>query len=258
MPDETGSGSSDWGFPPVALPPPYIPPYLPSPDVPPVAETGVEPVVEPAAVEPAAEQELEARLADPPSAAVLPVPRRTATGSSGPVSPMRALAGASVAVAGVLLGIGALLWATDAPKGSPALQQPQAQTARASTTLSPMPTSSPEAVMVTPAPLLSTSPAVAAQAAPAPKLPLTVLNNSTRAKLADRVAARYRAAGWPVKLTGNFRGRITVTTAYYAPGQLASAQALQKAFPAIERVRPRFAGLPGSGLTVVLTRSYPG
>ncbi|MDT7546697.1 MAG: hypothetical protein QOE99_2807 [Actinomycetota bacterium] len=240
MPDETGSGSSDWGFPPVALPPPYIPPYLPSPDVPPAVE------------------QLEARLADPPSAAVLPVPRRTATGSSGPVSPMRALAGASVAVAGVLLGIGALLWATDAPKGSPALQQPQAQTARASTTLSPMPTTSPEAVMVTPAPLLSTSPAVAAQGAPAPKLPLTVLNNSTRAKLADRVAARYRAAGWPVKLTGNFTGRITVTTAYYARGQLASAQALQKAFPAIERVRPRFAGLPGSGLTVVLTRSYPG
>jgi LytR cell envelope-related transcriptional attenuator len=242
VPDETGSGSSDWGFPPVELPPPYLPP----------------PYVPPPSVEPVAEQQLEARLADPPSAAVLPVPRRTPTGSSGPVSPMRALAGASVAVAGVLLGIGALLWATDAPKGTPALQQPQAQTARASTALSPMATPSPDRVMVTPAPLLSTPPAVASQAAPAPKLPLTVLNNSTRSKLADRVAERYRAAGWPVKVTGNFRGRIVATTAYYAPGQLASAQALQKAFPAIERVLPRFEGLPGSGLTVVLTRSYPG
>ena len=57
--------------------------------------------------------------------------------------------------------------------------------------------------------------------------------------------------------TGPFRGRIAVTTVYYAPGQQASAQLLQREFPAIERVRPRFAGLPGSGLTVVLTRDYP-
>jgi hypothetical protein len=172
------------------------------------------------------------------------------------VSPVRALAGASVAVAGVLLGIGALLWATDAPKGAPALQEPQAQTAHVSTT--PSPVASRETVMVTPAPLHSTTPAAAAVVAPVPKLALTVLNNSTRNKLADRVAAHYRAAGWPVKLTGNFTGRITVTTAYYAPGELASAQLLQKTFPAIERVRPRFPGLPGTGLTVVLTRTYPG
>jgi hypothetical protein len=238
VPDETGSGAGeDWSFPPVEPPASYpAPPYQTQPS--------------PA---PAAESVLDARLADPPSAAVLPVPRRAP--SSGPVSPVRALAGATVAVAGVLLGIGALLWATDAPKGAPALQEPQAQTAHVTRT--PSPVASRETVMVTPAPLRSTTPAAAARVAPA-KLALTVLNNSTRSKLADRVAARYRAAGWPVKLTGNFTGRITVTTAYYAPGQLASAQLLQKTFPAIERVRPRFAGLPGTGLTVVLTRTYPG
>jgi hypothetical protein len=49
-----------------------------------------------------------------------------------------------------------------------------------------------------------------------------------------------------------------VTTVYYAPGQQAAALLLQKAFPAIQRVHPRFTGLPGAGLTVVLTRDYPG
>jgi hypothetical protein len=98
---------------------------------------------------------------------------------------------------------------------------------------------------------------VAAAPAAAPKLALTVLNNSNVNQLAKRAAARFHAGGWPITLTGAFRGRIPVTTVYYAPGQQASALALQKQFPAIERVRPRFATLPGSGLTVVLTRTYP-
>jgi hypothetical protein len=231
VPDETGTGTGeDWSFPTVE---PYDGALAPEADLP--GET---------------------RPTDPPSAALLPVPRRTSLGT-GPVSPLRALAGAAVAVAGVLLGIGALLWATDAPTGTPALQEPQAQTARVSTSRSPAPSPT-SAVVVTPVPLRSTTPAAAAQVQPVPKLPLTVLNNSTRNKLADRAAARYRASGWPVKLTGNFRGRIVATTVYYAPGQRASAQLLQRMFPAIERVLPRFTGLPGSGLTVVLTRAYPG
>jgi hypothetical protein len=176
------------------------------------------------------------------------------------VSPLRALAGAAVAVAGVLLGIGALLWATDAPKGSPALQQTQAQSSQLASTSAP---TSPPTTRPTPAALapISARPARApASARPAatPKLPLTVLNNSNRQNLAARAAARYSAAGWPIRLVGSFRGRIPVTTVYYAPGQQASAVLLQKTFPAIARVRPRFAGLPGSGLTVVLTRTYPG
>jgi hypothetical protein len=36
------------------------------------------------------------------------------------------VAGAAVAVAGVALGIGTLLWATDAPDGDPALRPPSA------------------------------------------------------------------------------------------------------------------------------------
>jgi hypothetical protein len=191
---------------------------------------------------------------EPPSAGVLPVPRRSSA-DGGPVSPVRALAGAAVAVAGVLLGIGALLWATDAPKVTPTLQQTQAQSSQVSP--SPQPSPTPESVMVTPAPLQSRAVVVPATPAAAPKLALTVLNNSNVNQLAHRAAAKYRASGWPIKDTGVFRGRIPVTTAYYAPGQQASALLLQKEFPAIARVRPRFATLPGSGLTVVLTRDYP-
>jgi hypothetical protein len=186
---------------------------------------------------------------------VLPVPRRIPV-TRPPISPLRAVAGAAVAVAGVLLGIGALLWATDAPKGSPALQQTQAQSSPAATSTSAAASPSADTVTATPAPL-QTPPAAAVPAGP-PKLPLTVLNNSNVNQLAKRAAARFHAAGWPITLTGGFRGRISVTTVYYAPGQQAAAFLLQKAFPAIQRVHPRFAGLPGSGLTVVLTRDYPG
>lgn len=231
MPDEPVRPENDWTFPPVlpadaAAQPEATPTSLPSPVV-----------------------------VEPPSTGVLPVPRRTSI-PAGPVSPVRALAGAAVAVAGVLLGVGALLLATDAPKGSPALEQSQAQSSTASTSSAAIPSPSVEAMTVTPAPL-STTRAASPRPAAAPKIALTVLNNSNVDGLARRAAAKYRAKGWPIKLEGSFRGRIPVTTVYYAPGQQASAVLLQKEFPAIERVRPRFATLPGSGLTVVLTRDYP-
>ena len=198
-----------------------------------------------------------ASVEEPPSTGVLPVPRRTSL-PSGPVSPVRALAGAAVAVAGVLLGIGALLWATDAPNGSPALQQQtQAQSASLSPSAAPSPLPSPSPEPVATTAVLPSPPAPSPTVAAAPKLALTVLNNSNVNGLAHRAAAKYRAQGWPIKLEGSFRGRIPVTTVYYAPGQQASAALLQKEFPAIARVRPRFQGLPGSGLTVVLTRDYP-
>ena len=56
--------------------------------------------------------------------------------------------------------------------------------------------------------------------------------------------------------TGNYRsGVISQTTIYYASGQQGSAERFAKQF-GIPRVLPRFRGLPGSGLTVVLTRDY--
>ena len=82
---------------------------------------------------------------------------------------------------------------------------------------------------------------------------LTVLNNSRIPTLAQTAAGRYRAGGWPVATIGSFRGRIVATTVYYLPGQRQQAREVAAAF-GIPRVLPRFAGLPGSGLTVVVTR----
>src|SRR4051794_13140781 len=223
----------DWAFPPVE-PAEQLPAWasrLPSgPSRPAVGARLVPPVEpEPSAMPAEAPDEGEPVDAEPPSAGVLPVPRRRATGE--PVSPLRALAGAAVAVAGVLLGIGALLWATDAPKGSPALQQTQAQSSVLKTSPAPslLPSPSPEPTTAVPAPL--TSPSALPSPAAAPKIALTVLNNSNVNQLAHRAAAKYRAKGWPIKLEGAFRGRIPVTTVYYASGRLASAQLLQKEFP---------------------------
>ena len=118
-----------------------------------------------------------------------------------------------------------------------------------------------------PAPI-PTSPSPAAtgameRQAPAPAasrrslvVPITVLNNSRRAGLAERAAARFDRGGWPVARTGNFRGQIPVTTVYYDPGMEASARAFAGSFEGIVRVRPRFATLPARGVVVVLTRDF--
>ena len=93
---------------------------------------------------------------------------------------------------------------------------------------------------------------------PVPVRPaLTVLNNSRIPDLAAGAAARYRSAGWPVRLVGSFRGRIVATTVYYAAGQREQARQVAAQF-GVPRVLPRFAGLPGSGLTVVVTRDRTG
>ena len=84
-------------------------------------------------------------------------------------------------------------------------------------------------------------------------MPVTVLNNSRFTGLARRAAARYRAGGWLVAVTGNFTGRLRATTVYFAPGQQGSASRFARQF-GVARVLPRFPGLPGYGLTVVLTR----
>jgi len=105
-----------------------------------------------------------------------------------------------------------------------------------------------------------TPPSVEPSATAAPrvaKIPVTVLNNSRRTGLAHRAAAQVSSKNWPIRDIGNFTGRIRVSTAYYAPGQEAEAHRLARDFPAIQRVLPRFNGLPGSGLTLVVTREWP-
>ncbi len=93
-------------------------------------------------------------------------------------------------------------------------------------------------------------------AAVATPVPLLVLNNSRINGLAGRAAGTFRAGGWPVRGTGNYTGRIPVTTVYYPAGQEAVARQLAARYPAVRRVLPRPAGLPGSGLTVVVTPEF--
>jgi hypothetical protein len=191
--------------------------------------------------------------------------RRARAPKPGRLSPTRAVAGAAVSVAGVVLGIGTLLWISEDPTRGPGpvvqapvddlASQPEAEPV-------PVDPPAPSAAAVPPAP----APVAPAPVAPAPEpppaaapsvvVPVLVLNNSRTTGLADRAAAQFRAAGWPVRDTGNFRGRIRATTIYYPPGQRASAEEFARRFSGIERVLPRFEGLPGSGLTVVLTRDF--
>lgn len=202
--------------------------------------------------------------------------RRLRAPEPGRLSPARALAGAAVSVAGVCLGIGTLLWLTDDPSQAPGpaaarpadaaapadlVSSPPVETETAPVDPPPLPPV--PAAPVAPAPVAPSAAAVpppAAAPSPAPVrsvvVPVTVLNNSNRTGLADRAARRFERGGWPVRLTGNFRGRIAVTTVYYDPGMEASARAFAADFGGIARVLPRFSGLPARGVVVVLTREF--
>jgi hypothetical protein len=91
------------------------------------------------------------------------------------------------------------------------------------------------------------------------KLPLVVLNNTNVQSLAQQAKATFEAGGWVVTSTGNLTNDIVSTCTYYDPavsGAQAAATALQKQFPAIKRVRPKFAELPAGPIVVVLTSDY--
>jgi hypothetical protein len=90
-------------------------------------------------------------------------------------------------------------------------------------------------------------------------IPLVVLDNTGRPAVARNATERFEQAGWTVSGTGTFSGDILSTAAYYDPasdGAQAAAEALQAQFPAIQRVRPRFDGLPRGPVVVVLTYDY--
>jgi type IV secretory pathway VirB10-like protein len=195
--------------------------------------------------------------------------------------PARAVTGALVAVAGVALGIGTLLWATgglEAPAGDPVVRPPAAMSS--GTEEQPAAEAVAEPLLDEPAvPALDEEPAPAevapepappppapapAPPAPAPQqaaparveVPVLVLNNSRISGLAERAARYFEAGGWPVRDTGNSRGRIRATTIYYPPGQEAAAREFARRFPEVKRVLPRLENLPGDGLTVVVTRDF--
>jgi hypothetical protein len=90
-------------------------------------------------------------------------------------------------------------------------------------------------------------------------VPLVVLNNTTVAGLAAGAAHRFEAGGWTVTSSGNYQNDILSTCAYYDPssaGAQAAARALQRQFPTIKRVEPKFPELPAGPVVVVLTPDY--
>jgi hypothetical protein len=173
------------------------------------------------------------------------------------------------AVGAVVLVIVSLLFLngrSSSPGAGPAIEQPPttSPTPASSSPSPPAPAVTPTPAPVTPTPSVSpTAPAPPVSEPPATtapvvaKVPVTVLNNSRRNGLGHEVAAELEAKGWPIAKVGNYRGRIAKTTVYYRPGQLPQARELAREFPQIRRLAPRFAGLPGQGLTVVVTRDWP-
>jgi LytR cell envelope-related transcriptional attenuator len=90
-------------------------------------------------------------------------------------------------------------------------------------------------------------------------VPLIVLNNTTISGLAKDAASRFRAGGWTVTSYANLSNTIISTCAYYDaadPLAKAAAKALQRQYPTIKRVEPKFAELPGGPVVVVLTPGY--
>jgi hypothetical protein len=97
-------------------------------------------------------------------------------------------------------------------------------------------------------------------------VPLIVLNDTTTPNLARDAAQRFEGGGWNVTTYDeNFHNTISSTAAYYDPsvnGAKKAAEALQKQYPTIKRVVPRFAPatggdpLPSGPVVVVLTSDY--
>jgi hypothetical protein len=162
---------------------------------------------------------------------------------------------AAVAAVVVVIVLLLALNGRSTPAGGPALQSPSPVVSEQAPA-TPPPSSTP-----TPTPTITpthhTSPARSRGQHTATAVPVDVLNNSTISGLAHEVAQQVEAKGGPVDVIGNFRGRIAESTLYYDSGQRDVATILARAMPQIRRVLPRFAGLPGDGLTLVVTRDWP-
>ncbi len=83
-----------------------------------------------------------------------------------------------------------------------------------------------------------------------------MLNGTTVPGLAARAAQRLESGGWTVTGVGNFRGSVVETTVYYPPGLESAAAAAAADLPGADRIRPRFANLSTTRLTVVIASDY--
>jgi hypothetical protein len=85
---------------------------------------------------------------------------------------------------------------------------------------------------------------------------LVVLNDSRINGLAAHAAGQFRAAGWTVASTGNYKGTdVPETTIFYPAGDLAAAQRLATTFH-VNRVLAATSGMSRTDLTVVLAHDW--
>jgi hypothetical protein len=195
-----------------------------------------------------------------------------APGSARLVGTLVALAGVALLVLGVVaLGGGdpGTSGAAPAPTATGTSAAPSILPPAPTVTLTVPPETATVTATVTPSPVPSEGTGVGSApptttVAPRPttaRAPLTVLNNSTISGLGERVAGEAQARGWPVAQVGNFAGRLPATTVYYDPGnaaQEAAARQLARDFPQVEKVLPRYAGLPPTpaGIVLVVTKDW--
>ena len=187
----------------------------------------------------------------------------TAPGGARLIGALVALLGVVLLVVGVVVLDGGNSGSSGAAPPPPALSSsPPSVSPTAGTSAPPRTTTAPR---TTAPPGTTTAPPRTTVAPPprtvAPRAPLTVLNNSTINRLADRAAAEAQGRGWQVAQVGNFAGRLAVTTVYFTPGDSAgqaAARELAREFPQIEQVLPRYAGLPPTpaGIVLVVTRDW--
>ena len=83
-----------------------------------------------------------------------------------------------------------------------------------------------------------------------------MLNNSTIQGLAASAAGQLSKRGWTIAAVGNFTGRLPETTLFVPTGERRTAKLLAHEFPAITSLQSRPHWLPGTGLTLVLTRYW--
>ena len=110
-----------------------------------------------------------------------------------------------------------------------------------------------------------TAPSDSASTSPGPSLsqlksvPLVVLNNSSVVGLAAQAAQQFENGGWSVTRIADLQNEILSPCAYYDPSAenaRTAAKALQRQFPGIARVKPKFPQLPSGPIVVVLTADY--
>jgi hypothetical protein len=166
------------------------------------------------------------------------------------------ISGSVLAVLGIAVAVVALI-ALRHPNG----RQAKPVSLRTSTsTVTATPPTSTKTVTKTPKPPPS-HPSTSSNSSTATghPIPLVVLNSTSTTGLAETAKQRFEQGGWTVTGTNNIVNDILSTCAYYdpnTPGAQQAAEQLQQQFPAIKRVKEKFAELPPGPIVVVLTSDY--